>query len=263
MKKPDSSDKEAEQLVAELDKTRQLLNKLKEEQRIRNNEQEHFAYVVSHDLKSPLASIVLTSEMLRENFGDAIDEGNDQLLQVLNRATFKIRNLADGILSYYRAERAMNEPPETFNLSACVQMIVETLRPGLSAEIHYPQEGALIHANKSALEQILGSLMHNAIRYNNKEKTILYIRFLEDEMFYYFEVQDNGKGIPVEDQQRIFDLFTSLGDDRSGIPGLGIGLSNVKKLVENEGGKIRVHSVLQEGSLFQFSLKKSNTLPGA
>jgi GAF domain-containing protein len=90
--------------LLELRKANMRLKTLKEDLESRNEELEHFAYVVSHDIKSPLSSIVLSSEMLRENFGVGIDEENDQLLKVLNRASFKIKNLVDGILAYYRAE---------------------------------------------------------------------------------------------------------------------------------------------------------------
>jgi hypothetical protein len=244
--------------LMELRKANLSLNTLKENLQARNGELEQFAYVVSHDIKSPLASIVLTSELLRENFGDSINEGNDQLLKVLNRASFKIINLVDGILSYYRGERALNEQAEDFDLNSCIQSIVEVLKVSQPSEINYPQETIFIHTNKTALEQILINLLQNALKYGDKEMTITDIRFREEELFYYFEVQDNGRGIAVEDQQRIFDLFTTLGiRDRSGILGTGIGLSTVKKLVEKQGGEIRVRSTLHVGSVFEFSLLKN------
>ena len=245
--------------LMELRKANLHLNMLKEDLESRNNELEQFAYVVSHDIKSPLASIVLTSEMLRENFGDTIDDGNDQLLKVLNRASFKIKNLADGILSYYHGERAINEQAETFDLKSCIQSIIDVIKVSQPSEIHYPQESVLIHTNKTALEQILINLLQNAFKYADKEMTIIDIRFREEEQFYYFEVQDNSQGIAVADQQRIFELFTTLGiHDRSGTLGTGIGLSTVKKLIEKQGGEIVVRSTLHEGSMFEFSLKKNS-----
>ena len=256
MTNPISPDKEVERLTTELETAKQLLQQLKEDQRIKDKELENFAYVVSHDLKSPLASILLTSEMLREYFGETIDGDNDQLLKVMNRAIFKIKNLADGILAYYRAERAMNDITETFDLTSSVQMLVAILKAGPSAEIHYPREEILIHTNKASLEQILNNLLQNALRYNDKERKILHIRFREAGSFYYFEVQDNGRGIAAADQQRIFELFTSLGTDRSGVPGVGIGLTVARKLVEKLGGEMSVRSVPAEGSVFEFSIKK-------
>lgn len=256
MTNPISPDKEVERLTTELETTRRQLQQLKEDQLVKDKELENFAYVVSHDLKSPLASILLTSEMLREYFGETIDGDNDQLLKVMNRAIFKIKNLADGILAYYRAERAMDDITETFDLTSSVQMLVAIQKVGPAAEIHYSQEEILIRTNKAALEQILSHLLQNALRYNDKERKILHIRFREAGSFYYFEVQDNGRGIAEADQQRIFELFTSLGTDPSGVPGFGIGLTVVRKLVEKLGGEISLRSVPAEGSVFEFSIKK-------
>jgi signal transduction histidine kinase len=213
--------------------------------------------VVSHDLKSPLASIVLTVEMLRENLGDPPDEGDLQLLNVLNRAAMKIRNLADGLLAYYRAERVLDEPAETFELQPVARLVAEMLKAGPSVSFHFPTDPVLIHANKAGLEQILMNLFQNAVRFSDKEQTLIRLGFREDAAFYQFEVEDNGRGIPEADQQRIFTLFTSLGDDHSGAPGLGIGLSVVSKLVAKAGGEIRVRSQPGTGSRFEFSIKKA------
>ena len=245
--------------LMELRKVNQNLINLKKDLEIRNTELEQFAYVVSHDIKSPLASIVLSSEMLRENFGDAIDEGNDQLLKVLNRASTKIKNLADGILSYYHGERAMNDLAESFNLKTCIQDIIEVIRLNQPAAFDFPEEDILIRTNKTAFEQILINLLQNALKYSDKEKTIIQIRFRATDEFYAFEVQDNGRGIAEADQQKIFKPFTTLGlPDRSGLTGTGIGLSIVKKLVEKLGGKIQVRSTPQEGTRFEFTRGKHN-----
>lgn len=256
MTKPISPDQEIARLTNELEKTKRMLEKVKEDQQIKYKELENFAYVVSHDLKSPLASMLLTSEMLRENFGQTIDEDNDQLLKVMNRAIFKIKNLADGILAYYRAERAMNDQPETFDLTSSLKMLVDILKPGPASEIHYPQEETLVCTNKAALEQILINLLQNALRHNDKERKILHIRFREAGSFYHFEVEDNGRGVSAADQQRIFELFTSIGTDTSGVSGLGIGLTIARNLIEMLGGEISLHSVPPGGSIFEFSIRK-------
>jgi signal transduction histidine kinase len=243
--------------LMELRKAHILLKSLKEDLESRNEELQQFAYVVSHDIKSPLASIVLSGEMLRENFGDSIDEGNDQLLNVLNRASFKIRNLVDGILAYYRAELAMSEGAESFLLKPFLLSIVEMLRMNQGADIQFPQEDQSIYLNKTALEQILVNLLQNALKYNDKEKARVTIGFSEDETNYYFVVSDNGKGIDAKEQGKIFELFTTLGvPDRFGTKGTGIGLSTVKKLVEKMSGKISVKSVPGQGSEFSFHIRK-------
>jgi signal transduction histidine kinase len=243
--------------LLELRKANFRLKSMKEVLEARNEEFQQFAYVVSHDIKSPLASIVLTSEMLREQFGDSIDEDNDQLLNVLSRSSLKIRNLVDGILSYYRAEWAMGEGAESFELKSFLSSIAEMFQINKGADILFPQEDRVIHMNKIALEQILVNLIQNAIKYNDRETPRIEILFSEDETNYYFAVTDNGRGIAPEEQIKIFELFTTLNlKDRFGTKGSGIGLSTVKKLVEKMSGKISLKSVPGEGSEFSFYIKK-------
>ncbi|HEY4156334.1 MAG TPA: GAF domain-containing sensor histidine kinase [Puia sp.] len=234
------------------------IEKLKEDLDETKYELEQFTYVISHDIKSPLSSIVLSAEMLRENFGDAIDENNDQLLNVLSRASFKIRNLVEAVHSFYRGKRVLNEPAEPFELRSSIESVVLLLKAGRSAQINYPAEDVFMHGNRVALEQILINLLQNAIRYSDKEITVVDIRFRETESFYYFEVQDNGRGIALADQQKIFEPFTSLGiPDRAGIRGTGLGLTTVKNLVEKQGGEIGLHSTPGEGTQFEFSIRKN------
>ncbi|MGB7842093.1 MAG: ATP-binding protein, partial [Salinimicrobium sp.] len=84
------------------------------------------------------------------------------------------------------------------------------------------------------------------------------INFKEDENFYFFEVKDNGNGIPKESYDKIFDLFTTLDeDDRHGNPGSGIGLATVKKLLHHMGGDIEIESEPGRGSNFKFKIKRA------
>ena len=243
--------------LLELRKANFRLKSMKEVLEARNEELQQFAYVVSHDIKSPLASIVLTSEMLREQFGENIDEDNDQLLKVLSRSSLKIRNLVDGILSYYRAEWAMNESAESFELKSFLSSIAEMFKVNQGADIRFPQEQRTIYMNKTALEQILVNLIQNALKYNDQAEPLIEIRFSEDETNYYFVVSDNGRGITPEEQKKIFEIFTTLNlQDRFGTKGTGIGLSTVKKLVEKMEGKVSLKSVPGEGSEFSFYIKK-------
>jgi signal transduction histidine kinase len=245
--------------LLELRKANFRLESMKEILQERNEELHQFAYVVSHDIKSPLASISLSGEMLRDQFGENIDEESDQLLKVLSRATLKIRNLVDGILSYYRAEWAMGVGAESFDLKSFLDSIVEMFQISQQADFQYPQEERIIYMNKTALEQILVNLIQNGIKYNDKDIPRIEIRFSEDDRNYYFAVIDNGPGIEPEEQKKIFEIFTTLNSqDRFGTKGTGIGLSTVKKLVEKMSGLVSLKSVPGEGSEFSFFVRKED-----
>jgi signal transduction histidine kinase len=249
--------------LLELRKANISLKSLKELLESKNEEMQKFAYVVSHDIKSPLSSIVLSGEMIRENFGDSIDEGNDQLLRVLNRAAFKIRDLVDGILSYYRADQALSEKSESFGLQPFLLSIVEMLKMSQDADIIFPKEEVEVFMNKNALEQILINLLQNALKYNDKEKPRIAIHFSEDETNYYFTVADNGNGIDDSVQKKISEMFTASADvsNRFGFTGVGVGLSTIKKLLEKMNGEIKIKSVHGQGSQFSFSIKKGKPMP--
>jgi signal transduction histidine kinase len=241
--------------LIELRKANRKLEKLKADLEIRNKDLEQFAYVVSHDIKSPLSSIVLTAEMLRENLADSMAPDTDQLLKILNRSSYKIKNLVDGILTYYRGEQALYEQTESVMLPDFLQSIVEDLSMKQPVEINYPTEKQELFTNRTGLEQILVNLLQNSIKYNDKEKIVIDIGFWKDASVYHFSVTDNGKGMDEAGMSKIFDLFTTLGQrDRFGDLGSGIGLSTVKKLVERQGGTIHVRSSLQQGTTVEFSI---------
>jgi signal transduction histidine kinase len=151
----------------------------------------------------------------------------------------------------------MSEGAEFFEFKPFMESIVEMIRINDNTEIVYPTDKIEIYMNKTALEQILMNLLQNALKYNDSERPRVDIGFSMDDAYYYFSVKDNGKGIAVEEQEKIFELFTTLGGrDRFGTKGTGIGLSTVKKLVEKMSGRIEVKSIPGAGSEFSFSIKK-------
>ena len=114
-----------------------------------------------------------------------------------------------------------------------------------------------IHANKTAIEQILINLVTNAIKYNDKPITEIELKVTESEKQYEIYFTDNGPGIPKESHEKIFQLFETLTNyDKFGHSGNGIGLATVKKMVGNLGGKIHVESELGKGASFIFTINK-------
>ena len=114
-----------------------------------------------------------------------------------------------------------------------------------------------IEVNEQLITQIMINLVSNALKYNYKEVVQIDIGITDQDEKYEFFVKDNGQGIALKDQETIFEMFqvTTL-KDRYGNRGSGIGLANVKKLVEANGGSIRVDSEIGQGSKFTFTINK-------
>lgn len=245
--------------LLELRKVNMRLESLKSDLEKRNSDLKQFAYVVSHDIKSPLASIVLSTEMLRDHFGENIDEDNNQVLNILDRSSLKIRDLADGVQSFYRSESALSENAETIELSSFFVTIRELFKLSEAINFQIPMEGKMVHLKKTVLELILVNLIQNAFDFNDKPNPLVQIRCSEDESYYHFAVADNGAGIEPEKQKEIVELFTTSNKrERFGPQGAGVGLFTVKRLVERMSGSIHLKSKLGEGSEFSFTMKKQN-----
>ncbi|APG59668.1 sensor histidine kinase [Christiangramia salexigens] len=231
----------------------QVQNKLKEKYR----ELEKFASIVSHDIKSPLANIISLSELLKDENKGKFDKDTEQYLEFLVESSYSLRNYVDGILSFYRSDHVLEKDNVNVDLHKVLKGIIDLYQVSKDIEITYPNEVSLQNVNKAALTQVFLNLISNALKYNDKEVRKVDISFSKDEDFYYFEVKDNGKGIPKEKSRDIFELFTTLDvADREGNLGSGIGLATVKKLIESMGGTIEVESELNSGSNFKFRIKR-------
>ena len=224
----------------------------------RYNDLEKFASVVSHDIKSPLANIISLTELLEEENKDRFDDATRQYIDYLSQASHSLRNYVDGLLLFYRSDKILEKEEEDVELKGFFEKIVNLYQVEPEVEIEYPQQGRLKMVNKAALTQIFMNLISNALKYNNKKQRRVEITFEEDNNFYFFDVKDNGNGIPEESFEKIFDLFTTLDtDDRNGNPGSGIGLATVKKLLHHMGGNINITSTPGQGSNFQIKIKRS------
>ena len=117
------------------------------------------------------------------------------------------------------------------------------------------QEGGKLEMNKAYFDQIIGNLIENAIKFNDKDTAKISIIAKKIPGRVEISVTDNGPGIPNEEYERIFEKFYQVEKYFTGqVEGVGLGLAIVKKLVEREGGEIRVESKLGQGATFIFTL---------
>lgn len=247
--------------LLELRKKNELLKDSMEALEDKNKELERFAYIAAHDLKSPLNNISALSMLLQDSYGKQLDDEGQTMLGYINSSSETLKGLVDGLLEYSKSASVLDEEITEICVKDIKEEILSLFSYQHTLEFNVHSSLKSIFANRTAIDQILINLIANAIKYNDKNKTKIELHLLEDDEFYEFRVQDNGPGIAVDDQKKIFEIFTVLkGQDKDGKKGHGIGLATVKKMVEHLGGTIHVQSNMGEGTSFNFKIAKSGQM---
>lgn len=246
-------------ILFEARKRNEKLMILQNELNHQNEELKNFAGIVSHDMKMPLANMILTSDMLRTKYGSLLDERGIDYLNYIKQSSFKLSGYISGLLEHYESDKTAAINDVVFDSRDMLEEIIQLLSINIDCEIRLPEENIEMHANKAALEQILLNLITNSLKYNDKDKIIIELECWKIEGFYHFRITDNGIGIPDEQLDNVFNLF-AIGDsvDKDGNKGNGIGLSTVKKLITKMGGEISVSSVLGESTSFHFYILEND-----
>lgn len=225
----------------------------------KNSQLKNFAGVVSHDMKMPLANMILTTDLIKAKYLEKFDEEGIQYLNYLKQSSFKLSNYITGILQHYESDNLTDHKDEEFDIHDLLEGIIDLLNINDNCMINLPEENMMLNCNRIALEQIFLNLIGNSLKYNNKEEIIIDVSCSNGGKFYNFSITDNGVGIPKDKQEDIFELFTVIEEqDRSGNRGNGIGLSTVKKLVNSLGGEINVVSEVNKGTTFHFSMNSNS-----
>lgn len=241
----------------ELRKLNRLQEESKKEIEERNKELEQFAYVVSHDIRSPLRNITSLTTLLKSSLAQKINEEEVHIFDHLTSVTGRLRSLVDGIVEHYTGVNVDVYKKNEINVAALVDDMIQLLDPKQEHKIQCTADVESITTNEVALKQILINLISNAIKYNDKDIVAIDISISTTPDFYMFAIQDNGQGIDKNQFDNIFNVFTTLGEkDRFNNSGTGIGLATVKKLIERLGGTIRIESAVGVGSTFVFYIKR-------
>ncbi len=237
-----------EQKEAEAELERRVFERTQElEAAVR--ELEGFTYSVSHDLRSPLRAIVSTSVMLQQDFGEELPEPASELLTRQASAAKKMAVLIDDLLRLSRITR-QEMLRSTVDLSSMAHEIVQEMQAGdaaVTVEFRIT-EPLLCEADERLMRLVLANLLSNAAKFSPDGGVVEFAKVGEA-----FVVRDQGIGFDMKYVDRLFRPFERLVPDAE-FPGTGIGLANVRRIIERHHGKVWAEAELQKGAAFYFTL---------
>lgn len=226
-----------------------------------------FLSLISHKLKTPLVSITGYSQLLVEEVQKPRESQNHSFMATSLGTVYsqgqKLSALVRRLLEFIDLQELedVRSRPEAFDLDRAVEESLKSLRPFLErsgAVVEKdPSLKARVLGNEALVGRALGHLIENAVKFNPKEKKKVWVRCSLSEKEAEVRVQDDGPGIPPEEQKRLFKTFHQVDEFFTGqIEGWGLGLAYVKKAVELCGGRTGLESRLGEGSIFFFTLPR-------
>ncbi len=224
--------------IEELDRSNDALNR--------------FAYIVSHDLKSPVHSINGLMLYLKKKLGKTgISPDIEHLIELTEQKSQHMLNLINGILNYAKVG-AVETKEELLEVDALIRELLPHLDIPAHIEVSIKKMPAIVF-EKVLLIQVFQNLIGNAVKYMDKALGYIVVDYAFTEGLHRFSVSDNGRGIEKRYFEKIFDLFNKT-HQLEGIDSSGIGLSIVKKIIESRGGTIWLESELGTGSTFYFTI---------
>jgi signal transduction histidine kinase len=224
-----------------------------------------FLNQVSHELRTPLAVIIGYIECITDGLYGEIESKHHEILQVVAKQSTHLKNMIDQILIYSRLE-AGKQPIriEEIQLTKVLNDLTDTFdflcrQKGLELHWDLTREPLLIRSDATRLKEVISNLLQNAVKYTDRGSITVRSKKLTNTKSVAVEVQDTGMGISEQHLTHIFEPFmqvhkTSTENSRGGI---GLGLSIVKKHLDQMGGTINVESELGKGSIFRIVLPRN------
>lgn len=219
-----------------------------------NLDLQQFAYIASHDLRTPLRSIGGFVQILEKNHADKLDDKALSLIHRTAAAVKRLEQLTEDLLSYAR----VNSDVRPFAPVNCAEMVDEVIQlldaaiTGSKARVTYGELPEII-GDRTQLVQLFLNLIGNGIKYCADRASVVHISARRTEREWEFSVADNGIGIDARHHEKIFDVFTRLHTQQA-YSGTGIGLAVCRRVVQRHGGRIWLTSVVGEGSTFYFTI---------
>lgn len=259
---------EISDLCEDFEEMRQRLKQSNEEKLAFDKENRELISNISHDLKTPITAVKGYVEGIMDGVADTPEKMNRYIRTIYNKAN-EMDRLINELTFYSKIDT--NRIPYTFNkihvrdyFEDCVdELCVELESSGVSLTyFNYLEEDAVVIADAEQLKRVINNIISNSLKYMNKPKGVINMRLRDVGDFIQIEIEDNGKGIAQKDLANIFDRFYRTDASRnSSKGGSGIGLSIVKKIMEDHGGQVWATSKEGTGTTMYLALRKYQEVP--
>lgn len=216
-----------------------------------NQDLNSFAYIVSHDLKSPLRAIANLSQWIEDDMEETLPKSIQKQMTLLRGRVRKMEATIDGLLDYARIGRTQ-ELTEMVSIQDLVAEVIESIAPPPTFKIEIDLDLPEIYTKKILLFQIFSNLISNSIKHHQRLDGSVKISGWVQGNVYKFAVADDGSGISPEYRERIFTIFQAI-NPQNRADSTGIGLAIVKKIIQSEGGDISLESKVGVGTTFYFT----------
>jgi light-regulated signal transduction histidine kinase (bacteriophytochrome) len=227
-----------------------------------NHELEAFSYSVSHDLRAPLRHIIGYADLLREMDGAKLDERGTRYLSNIGDAAIQAGRLVDSLLSFSQMGRAQLNLSRVDLASMTAEIVAHLRRDAGSRPIEW-NVGDLptVVADPTFLRPAMQNLLSNAVKYTRgREPAVIDIRAEQTDEETIVHVRDNGVGFNMKYVGKLFGIFQRLHRIED-FEGTGIGLANVKRILERHGGRVWAFGEMNKGAEFSFALPRIAATP--
>lgn len=259
---------EFSQLCQDFEEMRKRLKESTEEKILMDKENKELISNISHDLKTPITAVKGYVEGIMDGVADT-PEKMDRYVRTIYNKTNEMDHLINELTFYSKIDT--NRIPYTFSklnvedyFSDCAEELgLEMETRGIElVYANYVEKGVQVIADGEQIRRVIHNIVSNAIKYMEKPRGIIQLRVKDVGDFIQVEIEDNGKGIAAKDLPYIFERFYRTDVSRnSSKGGSGIGLSIVKKIMEDHGGKVWATSRLGIGTIMYFVLRKYQEVP--
>lgn len=244
---------DVEQKNAEIEVQKKMLEQV-------NKELDSFVYTASHDLRAPLRGISSFASFLEEDYAKKFDAQGKDYLKEIREGTDRMNQLIEDLLMLSRISRIKN-PYEEVNIIQMLNAVIKRIEFDIKekkVDLRIQRDMPTIRCDRIKLSEVFLNLINNAIKFsskNNKENPRVEVGYVLEGDFHKFYVKDNGIGIEPKYHSQVFGIFKRLHTAKE-YEGTGAGLSIVKRVIDDHGGRIWIDSDVGKGATFYFTIPK-------